>query len=93
MISGSTEDKSDQYFVCNKFIKELYDKKAETFYGKRQIYTNLETLGKVKQLAKISKDNKILVTLPKGTKPGKYTLEIKPKNGKTYKAIIIVGKK
>ena len=23
VISGATEDKSDQYFVCNKFIKEL----------------------------------------------------------------------
>jgi len=23
VISGSTEDKSDQYFVCNKFVKEL----------------------------------------------------------------------
>ena len=23
VISGSTEDKSDQYYVCNKFIKEL----------------------------------------------------------------------
>ena len=23
VISGSTEDKSDQYFVCNKFIKQL----------------------------------------------------------------------
>jgi len=41
----------------NKFIKALYDKKTETFYGKRQIYTNLETLGKVKQSAKIKKDN------------------------------------
>jgi len=42
----------------NEFIKKLYDKKADTFYGERQIYTNLETLGKVKQLAKINKDNK-----------------------------------
>ena len=23
VISGATEDKSDQYFVCNKFIKQL----------------------------------------------------------------------
>ena len=30
-------------------------KKVDKFYGKRQIYTNLETLGKVKQLAKIHK--------------------------------------
>ena len=39
----------DSQLKTNKFIKDLYDKKAETFYGKRQIYTNLETLGKVKQ--------------------------------------------
>jgi len=52
----------DSQLKTDKFIKELYDKKAETFYGKRQIYTNLETLGKVKQLAKISKDNKSALT-------------------------------
>jgi len=46
----------------NKFIKKLYDKKTDSFYGKRQIYTNLETLGKVKQLAKINKDNKSALT-------------------------------
>ena len=48
----------DSQLKINQFIKELYDKKDETFYGKRQIYTNLETLGKVKQSAKINKDNK-----------------------------------
>jgi len=52
----------DSELKMNKFIKELYDKKAGTFYGKRQIYTDLETLGKVKQLAKISKDNKSALT-------------------------------
>jgi len=52
----------DSELKTNKFIKELYDKKAGTFYGKRQIYTDLETLGKVKQLAKISKDNKSALT-------------------------------
>jgi len=52
----------DSKLKTNKFIKELYDKKAETFYGKRQIYTNLETLGKVKQSAKINKDNKSAFT-------------------------------
>jgi len=52
----------DNQLKKNKFIKELYDKKTETFYGKRQIYTNLETLGKVKQLAKINKDNKSAFT-------------------------------
>jgi len=52
----------DSQLKTNEFIKELYDKKVETFYGKRQIYTNLETLGKVKQLAKINKDNKSAIT-------------------------------
>ena len=52
----------DSQLKVNKFIKELYDKKAENFYGKRQIYTNLQTLGKVKQSAKINKDNKSALT-------------------------------
>jgi len=52
----------DSQLKTNKFIKELYDKKVKTFYGKRQIYTNLETLGKVKQLAKINEDNKSALT-------------------------------
>jgi len=52
----------DNQLKTNEFIKELYDKKVETFYGKRQIYTNLETLGKIKQLAKINKDNKSAIT-------------------------------
>jgi len=54
-------EKDDQ-LKTNEFIKKLYNEKNDTFYGKRQIYTNLETLGKVKQLAKISKDNKSALT-------------------------------
>jgi len=52
----------DNELKTNKFVKELYDKKTKTFYGKRQIYTNLETLGKIKQSAKINKDNKSAFT-------------------------------
>jgi len=52
----------DSQLKTNKFINELYNKKNKTFYGKRQIYTNLETLGKVKQLAKVNKDNKSALT-------------------------------
>jgi len=52
----------DSQLKMNEFIKKLYDKKTDSFYGKRQIYTNLETLGKVKQLAKINKDNKSAFT-------------------------------
>ena len=48
----------DKNLQINEFIKKLYEKKSDTFYGKRQIYTDLETLGKVKQVAKINKDNK-----------------------------------
>ena len=54
-------EKANQLKI-NEFIKKLYDKKADTFYEKRQIYTNLETLGKVKQLAKINKDNNSALT-------------------------------
>ena len=52
----------DNQLKTNEFIKSLYDKKTDSFYGKRQIYTNLETLGKVKQFAKIKKDNKSAFT-------------------------------
>ena len=52
----------DSQLKMNEFIKNLYDKKTDSYYGKRQIYTNLETLGKVKQLAKINKDNKSALT-------------------------------
>jgi len=47
----------DSKIQLNEFIKNIYDKKIDHFYGKRQIYTNLETLGKVKQLAKVQKQN------------------------------------
>ena len=52
----------DSQLKINEFIKKLYNEKTDTFYGQRQIYTNLETLGKVKQLAKINKDNKSAIT-------------------------------
>ena len=52
----------DNQLQINEFIKKLYETKVDKFYGKRQIYTNLETLGKVKQLAKIQKENKSAFT-------------------------------
>ena len=52
----------DSQLKTNEFIKKLYNEKTDIFYGKRQIYTNLETLGKVKQLAKINKDNESAIT-------------------------------
>ena len=47
----------DNQLKLNEFIKNIYDNKNDNFYGKRQIYTNLETLGKVKQLAKTKNNN------------------------------------
>ena len=52
----------DKKIKINEFIKKLYEKKIDKFYGKRQIYTNLETFGKVKQLAKVHKKNKSAFT-------------------------------
>jgi len=63
------EELSVKYFVekdnqlqLSEFIKNIYNKKVDNFYGKRQVYTNLETLGKVKQVAKVQKDNKSAFT-------------------------------
>ncbi len=52
----------DNQVQPNDFIKKIYEKKTDSFYGKRQIYTNLETLGKVKQIAKVQKENKSAFT-------------------------------
>jgi len=52
----------DNQLQLTEFIKRIYDQNMDSFYGKRQIYTNLETLGKVKQLAKIQKENKSAFT-------------------------------
>jgi len=52
----------DNNLQLNNFLKTMYDKKVYSFYGKRQIYTNLVTLGKVKQLAKVQKDNNSALT-------------------------------
>ena len=35
----------------NQFLKNLYDSKEENFYHQRQKYTNIQTLGKIKNLA------------------------------------------
>ena len=45
----------------NEFIKRLYENKSDTFYGKRQIYTDLETLGKVKQVANITRNKSAFI--------------------------------
>ncbi len=45
-------------FENNKFLEDLSKSKDENFYGERQQYTNLETLGKIKPRAiKLDKNN------------------------------------
>jgi len=44
-------------FQDNKFLKNLYDSKKESFYDRRQKYTDIETFGKIKNTAiKIDKN-------------------------------------
>ena len=44
-------------FENNNFLKDLSKSKNENFYGERQVYTDIETLGKIKQRAiKIDKN-------------------------------------
>ncbi len=50
-------EKIDSY-ENNKFLKDLSKSKDENFYGERQLYTDIETLGKIKPKAiKIDKNN------------------------------------
>ncbi len=45
-------------FENNKFLENLSKKKDENFYGERQLYTNIETVGKIKPKAiKVDKNN------------------------------------
>ena len=44
-------EKADD-FKGNSFLENLFKNKNENFYGERQKYTNIETLGKVKKTAK-----------------------------------------
>ena len=45
-------------FKGNKFLENLYKNKDENFYGQRQLYTEIETLGKVKKTTtNIDKNN------------------------------------
>ncbi len=45
-------------FEDNNFLKKLHKSKKENFYDKRQKYTNIETLGKIKNTAIIVDKNK-----------------------------------
>jgi len=45
-------------FENNKFLENLYKSKDENFYGERQLYTEIQTLGKIKTRAiKLDKNN------------------------------------
>ncbi len=49
-------------FKGNKFLEDLSKSKNENFYGERQLYTNIETLGKIKPSALKSEKNKSAIT-------------------------------
>ncbi len=45
-------------FENNKFLNNLFNSKDENFYGERQLYTDIETLGKIRPKAiKVDKNN------------------------------------
>ena len=52
VISGSTEDKSDQYFVCNNFIKELNKPDYEIDEKNKNIMLSEKGIDKIEQLSK-----------------------------------------
>ena len=52
VISGATEDKSDQYFVCNKFIKELSKEDYEVDEKDKNVLLSEEGINKIEKLSK-----------------------------------------
>jgi len=52
VISGSTEDKSDQYFVCNKFITELNKDDYELDEKNRNVMLSEKGIDKIETLSK-----------------------------------------
>jgi len=52
VISGSMEDKSDQYFVCNKFIKELGKDDYELDEKDKNVMLSEKGIDKIEQLSK-----------------------------------------
>ena len=51
VISGPTEDKSDQYFVCNKFIKELNKQDYELDEKSKNVMLSEEGIDKIEKLS------------------------------------------
>jgi len=52
VISGTTEDKSDQYFVCNKFVKQLEKKDYEIDEKDKNIMLSDKGIDKIEKLSK-----------------------------------------
>ena len=52
VISGSTEDKSDQYFVCNKFIKKLDKNDYELDEKDKNVLLSEKGIDKIEKLSK-----------------------------------------
>ena len=52
VISGATEDKSDQYFVCNKFIKQLEKSDYELDEKNKNVMLSENGIDKIEQLSK-----------------------------------------
>jgi len=52
VISGATEDKSDQYFVCNKFIKELNKIDYELDEKNKNVMLSEKGISKIENLSK-----------------------------------------
>ena len=52
VISGSTEDKSDQYFVCNKFIKQLDKNDYEIDEKNKNVLLSEKGINQIEKLSK-----------------------------------------
>lgn len=52
VISGSTEDKSDQYYVCNKFIKELDKNDYELDEKNKNVMLSEKGIDKIEKISK-----------------------------------------
>ncbi len=52
VISGSTEDKSDQYYVCNKFVKELDKNDYELDEKNKNVMLSENGIDKIEKISK-----------------------------------------
>jgi len=52
VISGATEDKSDQYFVCNKFVKQLEKSDYEIDEKEKNVLLSNKGIDKIEELSK-----------------------------------------